>query len=262
MLKEFLPPIALKYLSSFFYGWSGNYSLWQEAENKCTGYDNELIFNKVKDALIKVKNGDAVFERDSVIFDKIHYSFPLLSALSLTALNEKATLKVLDFGGSLGSAYYQNKKLFTHLNDFTWNIVEQKHFVTEGKQTFADDHLNFYYTIDECLKEQQINLLLLGSVLQYIEHPYQLLDEITKHQIAHICIDRTPVFLTHSDRITIQKVHKSIYDAQYPCWILNETKLINYICNKGYELVFDAESSEKINLTDAHLKGYYFKLKN
>lgn len=119
MLKEFLPPIALKYLSSFFYGWSGNYSSWQEAENKCTGYDNELIFNKVKDALIKVKNGDAVFERDSVIFDKIHYSFPLLSALSLTALNEKATLKVLDFGGSLGSAYYQNKKLFTHLTNFT-----------------------------------------------------------------------------------------------------------------------------------------------
>lgn len=41
----------------------------------------------------------------------------------------------------------------------------------------------------------------------------------------------------------------------------NETKLINYICNSGYELVFDTEPNERINITDAYLKGYYFKLK-
>ncbi|MGE0561446.1 MAG: methyltransferase, TIGR04325 family [Flavobacteriales bacterium] len=262
MLKELLPPITLKYLTKFFYGWSGNYKSWTEAKNKCTGYDDEVIFNKVKSALIKVKKGEAVFERDSVIFDKIHYSYPLLSALSLTALNEKLTLNVLDFGGSLGSAYFQNKNLFPHLVEFNWNIVEQKHFVTEGKKTFSDKHLNFYYNIDECLKEQQINLFLLGSVIQYIEKPYELLDEILKKHIPYICFDRTPIFKTNSDRITIQKVHKSIYKAQYPCWILNETKLINYLCDKGYELVFDAESNENMNLTDAHLKGYYFKLRN
>lgn len=262
MLKEVLPPIILKYLTRFFYGWKGNYSTWQEAKKKCTGYDDVVIFNKVKYALLKVKNGEAKFERDSVIFDKIHYSFPLLSALSFTALNNNSTLNVLDFGGSLGSAYYQNKDLFTHLTNFTWNIVEQKHFVTEGKQNFSDKNLHFYFTIEACLKSQQINLFLLGSVLQYIEKPYQLLDELLQKQIPYIYIDRTPVFFNHTDRITVQKVHKSIYNAQYPCWILNENKLINYICNKGYELVFDAQSPENINLSDAHLKGYYFKLKN
>jgi putative methyltransferase (TIGR04325 family) len=261
MLKELLPPILVKYLSSFFYGWSGNYNSWEEAQKKCSGYDSEIIFNKVKHALLKVKNGEAVFERDSVIFDKIHYSFPLLAALSQTALNSSQKLHVLDFGGSMGSSYYQNRKLFNTLLSFSWNIVEQEHFVKEGKQTFADEHLKFYYTIEECLKEQQINLFLLGSVLQYIEKPYELLDTILSKKIAFIHLDRTPILKNNSDRITVQKVHKSIYDAQYPCWIFNETKLIHYICNSGYELIFDAEPNERINVTDAYLKGYYFKLK-
>jgi putative methyltransferase (TIGR04325 family) len=185
----------------------------------------------------------------------------LLATLSQTALNSSQKLHVLDFGGSMGSSYYQNRKLFNTLPNFSWNIVEQEHFVKEGKQTFADEHLKFYYTIEECLKEQQINLFLLGSVLQYIEKPYELLDIILSKKIAFIHLDRTPIFKNNNDRITVQKVHKSIYDAQYPCWIFNETKLINYICNSGYELIFDAEPNERINLTDAYLKGYYFKLK-
>ncbi|HRN41263.1 MAG: methyltransferase, TIGR04325 family [Flavobacteriales bacterium] len=261
MLKELLPPILVKYLSSFFYGWTGNYKSWEEAQKKCSGYDSEIIFNRVKNALLKVKSGEAVFERDSVIFDKIQYSFPLLSALSQTALHSSKKLSVLDFGGSMGSSYYQNRKLFQQLNHFSWNIVEQKHFVEEGKKTFADETLKFYYTIDDCLSEQQINFFLLGSVLQYIEKPYELLDIILSKKITYIHIDRTPVFKNNNDRITIQKVPKSIYEAQYPCWIFNETKLINYICNAGYELVFDAEPIERINVTDAYLKGYYFKLK-
>ncbi|HRP59240.1 MAG TPA: hypothetical protein PK833_02995, partial [Vicingus sp.] len=75
MLKELLPPILVKYLSSFFYGWTGNYKSWEEAQKKCSGYDSEIIFNRVKNALLKVKSGEAVFERDSVIFYKIQYSF-------------------------------------------------------------------------------------------------------------------------------------------------------------------------------------------
>ncbi len=262
MIKEFFPPIILRYLTGFLYGWSGNYKSWKEAENKCSGYDTDIIFNKVKDALLKVKNGAAVFERDSVIFDKVQYSFPLLSALNQVALKNNSKLNVLDFGGSLGSSYFQNRNLFNEINEFKWNIIEQEHFVTEGKKTFADDKLHFYYTIQECLDEQKINVILLGSVLQYIEKPYQLIDELTSKKVDYIIIDRTPILKNNKDRITIQKVPKVIYKAQYPCWILNESKLMNHISAKGYELIFDSESHEKLNITDAHLKGYFFKLKH
>ncbi len=261
MIKELLPPVVVRYLSSFLYGWTGNYASWEAAQKKCPGYDSDVIFNKVKDSLLKVKNGEAIFERDSVLFDKVQYSFPLLSALSLVAINDNLKLKVLDFGGSLGSAFYQNKKMLENLNELSWNIIEQKHFVEEGIKTFADDKLSFFHTIDDCLQERSINVILLGSVLQYLENPSKLMEDILAKRVDNIIIDRTPIFKNNKDRITIQKVPKNIYEAQYPCWILNEQKMISQICDAGYEMIFDSESPEHLNLNDACLKGYFFKIK-
>lgn len=259
MLKELIPPLFLRYIIGFFYGWKGNYKTWKEAEAKCTGYDTDVIFSKVKEALLKVKNGQAVFERDSVVFDKVQYSFPLLSALSLVAL-DKGKLNVLDFGGSLGSSYYQNKTFFKHLKEFNWSIVEQKHFVAEGQKTFADEHLHFFYTIEESVKKHTADVALFASVLQYLENPYFFIDAVIAQNVEYIIIDRTPVFTNDDERITIQRVPKTIYDAQYPCWILNEKKLVNYISNK-YDLVYDSASAERLNVNHATLKAYFFKRK-
>lgn len=260
MLKKFIPPIVVPYLTGFFYGWKGNYKSWSEAQKQCSGYDSEIIFNKVKNALLKVKNGEVVFERDSVLFDKEHYSFPLISALSLVALESNLQLNILDFGGSLGSTYFQNRKLFENLKSLQWNIIEQKHFVDEGKKTFASKQLHFYYTIDECLQHNKINVLLLGSVLQYIEKPFELLDFLISKKIDYIIVDRTPVFLTKESRITIQKVPKKIYEAQYPSWIFNEKNLFDKFTT-NYKLVFENTSDDNINIPDACFKTYFFKIK-
>jgi len=56
------------------YGWQGNDSTWQEAHNASSGYDDDKILHIVKRSLLKVKNGEAVYQRDSVIFDEIQYS--------------------------------------------------------------------------------------------------------------------------------------------------------------------------------------------
>ncbi|MES2139762.1 MAG: methyltransferase, TIGR04325 family [Bacteroidota bacterium] len=260
IIKDLIPPIIVKQARSLFYGWSGNYSTWQHASSKCTGYDTAIIFNKVKNAILKVKNGEAVYERDSILFDKVHYSFPLLSALSYVALRNNNKLNILDFGGSLGSSYYQNRHLYNELSEFNWCIVEQKHFVTEGEKTFADQHLHFYYDIDTCMKDYRIDILLLSSVLQYIEEPYKLLDFILSKNIEYIIIDRTPLLLEGKDRITIQTVPKNIYEAKYPCWLLNEKNIQNKFLSK-YEMIFDTELSEAIHLNNAAYKSFFFKRK-
>ena len=75
ILKEILPPVIIRNITGLFYGWYGNYKSWEEATKRSIGYDDVQILNKVKDALMKVKNGEAIYERDSVLFDKIRYSF-------------------------------------------------------------------------------------------------------------------------------------------------------------------------------------------
>ena len=151
------------------YGWKGSYNTWEEAQKVSIGYDSKEILQKVRASLLKVKNKEAVFERDSVIFDKIQYSWPLLAGLMYACVKSKGELRVLDFGGSLGSTYFQNKKFLDEIDEVSWGIVEQKHFVDVGKKDFQDSRLKFYYDIETCKKEQNPNILVLSSVLQYIK---------------------------------------------------------------------------------------------
>ena len=148
------------------------------------------------------------------------------------------TLKVLDFGGSLGSSYYQNKKFLDSLENVSWNIVEQKNFVDIGRLEFQDDKLKFYYSISDCIKNQNPNVLLLSSVLQYIENPYKLLDEILEYDFDFILLDRM-IFSKENkgDMITIQNVNLKGYSS-IPSWLFSEDKLLSYFYNK-YHLLED-----------------------
>jgi putative methyltransferase (TIGR04325 family) len=236
--------------------WSGDYSSWNEASKLCSGYDSDEIIDKVKIASLKVKNGEATYERDSVVFDKIEYSYPVLSML-LWSSNDN-NLNVIDFGGSLGSTYFQYKFFLRKFKSLSWNIVEQEKYVEVGKQFFEDDLLKFHYSLESVFNHNstKIDLVIMSSVLQYIEDPYNLLDKILCLNINNILIDITTINTENTDRITIQNVDPSIYTASYPCWFFDESKLINYICSYNYSLVIDWNASYAINL--GQHKGYFF----
>ena len=246
IVKGLIPPIFLSIYHRFFtskYGWKGLYKTWQDAESVSTGYDQTIVLEKVRSSLLAVKNGEAVYERDSVLFDQVQYNWPLLSALMLGAAKKTGSLSVMDFGGSLGSTYFQNKKFIELLPGVVkWGIVEQKHFVDAGKQEFESDELKFFYDIDSCLEELRPGVLLLSSVLQYIEQPYHLLEKLLSYNFDLIIVDRTPFTSSNNDVIKVQYVPPSIYDASYPCWFFNKEKLCNYFVSHGYELFeeFDA----------------------
>ena len=253
-IKSLIPPILLNILQKYKnkkYGWKGNYSTWQQAKRDSTGYDTDKILQAVKNSLLSVKNGEAVYERDSVLFDEIQYSWPLLSGVLLTSVKSGA-VKVLDFGGSLGSTYYQNKKFLDQIDDVSWSIVEQANFVDAGKVSFEDERLKFFYSVDECVKQESPNVLLLSGVLQYIEEPYALLDEIVTHNFEYILIDRTPFNMKPEDAIKLQVVPPDIYKASYPCWFLNKTFFIDYFSQNKYEII------ESFDGADGQGDGYEF----
>lgn len=231
-----LTPLVFRRATARKYGYFGDYATWEEARKECTGYDAEAILNKVRDALLKVKRGEAIYERDSVLFDTIQYSWPLLAGLLWAASKNENRLILIDFGGSLGSSYFQNRKFLGHLNPFRWNIVEQATFVNVGRALFEDEYLRFYYDIDECIKKEEPNMVILSSVLPYLEEPYALLEKIADLGPPYLIIDRTPFLPGRTDRLTIQKVPPSIYDASYPAWFLAEKKFLSLLSD-NYELI-------------------------
>ncbi|TAL67204.1 MAG: methyltransferase, TIGR04325 family [Bacteroidetes bacterium] len=258
VIKELLPPFLTRSLTGLFYGWKGNFPSWDKAVKKCSGYNSKVILEQVAASVSKVKNGEAFYERDSMLFDKIEYSFQLLSGLLWVAAQNNGKLNVLDFGGSLGSSYYQNKVFLDSLTKVNWCIVEQSDFVKIGIDWFQNDKLHFFYSIEECLKSYNIDVVVLSSVLQYLEEPYSLLGKIKSAGIEYLIIDRTP-FISGKDRITVQKVKSSIYKGSYPCWFFNETDFISYISEK-FNLVLDFDALDKANIR-SEFKGFIFQKK-
>lgn len=261
-IKEFIPPIFWKVYKNnpSEYGFFGNYPNWEAAMKDAEGYDKDIILETVKNSLLQVKEGKAVYERDSVLFDKIEYSFPVLTMLLKVALENQGKLSVLDFGGSLGSHYFQYRNFLADVKELQWSIVEQAKFVECGQEFFANNELKFYYDIDSCLQERNPQLILLSGVIQCLEKPYEMLEQILEKDFKYIVFDRTAFVKDNQEEIlTLQKVPPSIYPASYPAWFLNRKKFVGYFQEK-YHLISEGDGVDKVNL-ESDYKVFIFQSK-
>jgi putative methyltransferase (TIGR04325 family) len=241
--------------------WTGSYSSWKEAKELTDGYDSSIILNKCMQSLLKVKTGEEIYERDSVLFNEIQYSWGLLSALQKAANENDGHLNIVDFGGSLGSTFYQNKSFLDGLKSIRWSVVEQEHFVKCGKENFEDDNLKFYYSIEECLEIEKPTIIILSSVLQYLEFPYDWLLKIMKLNFQYIVLDRTSFIESKDDIITLQQVPESIYKASYPSWFFNEKKMEQSLSQYNLLATFNNyfTPDTKVNNLQAYWRGKIFK---
>ena len=263
---DWLPPAMFRWVRNIVLGrkemirFEGGFATWEEASVQCTGYDAEEILAKVLDATLKVKRGEAAFERDSVLFDQIEYVWPVLAGLMWAAARNGGRLNVLDFGGALGSSYFQNLKFLQALPEVRWNVVEQAHYVEAGQVSIQDDHLRFYQTIEDCLSENQPNVVLLSSVLQYLPDPHKIINEVIAVKADAVIIDRTIINLSKAHRIYIQHVPASIYSATYPCRSLSEYLLIESMAS-NYQMAADFTSLQFPALLSigSEFKGYFFQ---
>ncbi len=260
IIKDFIPPIffkAYQQIRCSHYGLFGNYPSWEAAMKDAVGYDSDVIINQVRDSLLKVKEGKAIGEKDSCLFEKIQYSWPVLAGLLRIASIKGNKLSVLDFGGSLGSYYYQLRHFLSDLDELRWSIVEQEKFVRCGQELFENNQLKFYYDIETCLIEENPDVILFSGVIQYLPYPYGFLENLVKYNFEYIIFDRTPFIEGGQERLTVQKVHPSIYEASMPAYFFNQDKFLSYL-EKFYDLLVEFESQDRVNIP-SQFKGFIFK---
>ena len=238
---------------------SGHYENWDDAMAQCKGYDQSIIFEKTLASALQVKNGNKPFERDSVLFDRIVYSWPILASLNWAAAQDSGKLRVLDFGGALGTSYFQNRKFIDHLSEVCWHIVEQPKLAELGNKHLKDNFLSFSSNIEDGFRFSSPNFVLLSSVLQYIDDPFDVIANLANRDVSVIALDRTPL-LNEDQKTFIQKqsVPSQIYSASYPCYLFNENEIISAFTKYGYQLVESFHSLDKLS-TKATWKGMIFK---
>jgi putative methyltransferase (TIGR04325 family) len=209
---------------------SKSFETWDGALKHCSSYNKKEIFDKTKNAARLVRDGAMAYERDSVLFNKVQYDYALLFALLFIA-NKKSQLHLIDFGGSLGTSYRQNKKYLDALSiPIKWGVVEQSEFVEIGINEFQNDTLKFYDNLSQI--NFNVDVVLMGSSLCYCKNPYDVLTDIMEIEPNFILIVRTPFSEEKEDKISIQYVPKHIYDASYPYWTLSKENLINFLLKK------------------------------
>ena len=262
LARNWLPPVLVRWFRQVRGGgirFEGNFVTWEEANSHCTGYDAEEILAKVLASTLKVKHGEAAAERDSVLFDQIEYAWPVLAGLMWAAARSSGRLNVLDFGGALGSSYFQNRKFLQSLPDVRWNVVEQPHYVDAGRKHIQDEQLRFYKTIAECLAENQPNVILLSSVFQYLPDPSSMLLDLKRVGSDTIVFDRTIVNHSSFDRVYVQHVPAPIYSASYPCRSFSESALLAAL-GKSYLALceFPSLNFPALNAIESEFKGYIF----
>ena len=259
-IKEFLPPFFLSVMRrrKQAVSWKGDYVTWEGAKEASTGYDGRLILHKVKEAALRVKRNQAAFERDSVVFGTIEYNWSLLSGLLWAASRAGGKLHVVDFGGSLGSTFFQHKIFLQDLPEIAWYIVEQTHFVDCGREYFETVELKFFESIAECLEAPHFvpNVIILSSVLQYLEKPYEMLQYILNIGIPTIIFDRTPFTLDFRDRLTVQVVSRRIYQGSYPCWFFDSRRFYSMF-KKDYSEIASFDCRDSANIPSRFAGGIF-----
>lgn len=220
LLRQLLPPIFITAADKTLFRnryvlFKSGFNSWSEAEKACEGYDADTIIDKVYQAAKLVFDGKAVYERDSCVFDEIHYSWPLLASLLLAAANGRV-LNVVDFGGALGTTFQQNRRFLNRLpNGCRWRIVEQKKFVDIGQRDFSNRILSFYNSIEEAAKDG-VDLVLFSGSICYVPNPYEYIDKAIASNANYIVFDRMPIVDGDRDTYSVQYVPPSIYSASYP----------------------------------------------
>lgn len=261
LLHRFCPPILKGPLKGVFGSvrWHGDFQNWETASARCAGYEAPGIAQNVLEKTLSVISGAAAFERDGVGFSESNYNWPALACLLASVSSQTEPLgNVLDFGGSLGSFFFQHRS-FLSGRKWEWHIVEQEHFVALGKSHLRVPELHFHNSIKECLEVTAPSFAMLSSVLQYLPNPWAILDEISAGPFSHLLVDRTPFAFRPEDRLTVQTVSGAICTSSYPCRYISHPAFLGRI-STHWELRAEWDDEiDSTNLSGCEFRGMYFK---
>lgn len=236
---------------------TGPYRNWADATAAGTGYDAPTILARMTASAHAVAAGHAAYERDTVLFPTPAADPLLLAELTALAPLRPAGLRVLDFGGALGSTWFQHRTFFDSFPPVDWHIVEQPAIASRGRAEFTRPGLTFHDSLEDALVAGPPDLVLLSSVLHYLPAPWSQLERLVALPARAWLVTRTPVSdALHTDHAVVQHVPPVIYRASYPAWIFPAASFASFATAHRLSLVWH-------RCTDGHftLPGLAFEFR-
>ena len=224
IFKQFLKKIIPQFILNIFYKYkyqvttyTGSYQNWKNAIENSKGWNDNKILKKIIKSTNFCLENNGHYERDGEILSDNKYPTKIVEFLNEVTKEDE---QILDYGGSLGSLYYQIRSKI-NLKNLTWIIFEQKSFFEASKDIKKNKEI---YFIDNFYKLHNFNpsIIIFSSVLQYLENPLKALNEIKindknlDNAVKYIIIDRIILSDADKDQIYVQKNPLKHLNSSYP----------------------------------------------
>lgn len=218
--------------NKLFSVWEGVYQSFKEAGGDYDAFDTDIWIDKQKEKIqssLKALEDPRIASHTNTSKD---YPLPLIVSVLLA---QQKNLSILDFGGGMGAQYLELiSKVPKAKDDVTYYIVD-------GKKTLENipadmkcfSNLSFHESLEDIT--QKVDILHIGSTLQYIENWKSLLNFLTEKfeamyfVFSDLLAGDVPTFVSH----------QIFYDKKIPHIILNLEEFIDFFNkNLSFQLFY------------------------
>lgn len=250
-ILSLLPPKLLNVILNFKkdgYKWDGNYTTFEEALAKSTGYEANDIIEKT------INRGvNSIHQSEISIVTEIQ-----LIASIFICLNhiQKEKVNILDFGGATGGHYRLVKRFISNSVKMNYTVCETQALVKKAASIFSNDELSFIDDLEQYLVVEP-DIVFSSGTLQCLSEPTSIYDKLLNMKPKFIVINRFPTINANKDRLTVQHVPKKIYEGSYPSWFFSKTKWEQiWQKTRNYETIIKWEPKNEYVFLDGK-KVYY-----
>jgi len=214
---------------------------WDDAVARAAGYDAPQVLDMVRAAALKVRRGEAAYECDGLAHPVLRLRWPLVACL-LRAFAQRGAepavpFHVVDFGGSLASAYFQNRSMLDAIRPLLWSVVELPAVVACGNAEFADARLAFFTAMADAAARAPIDVALFSGSLEYLAAPYAILGEAAALAPGHILLDTLHVSDSGRDEFRLQTLTAPYYPATLAVRFFAPETLKAHMDRLAYDLI-------------------------
>lgn len=201
---------------------------WECAVSKSSGYQSHQTIRAIKGSDPVVSMGI------SKVFLGGRYqqvASAILSGLNAEKLKLDSSIRVLDIGGGLGEYFFLLRDNIPNIK-FEWLILET-HSICQLAKTEHSDVPDISWTDALTDLNQAFDIVLLSSVIQYLEKPFELI-ETAMHKAPMLIFNRLPLSSKAYNRVCIQRPGLFESKGSYPLHILSEGLFLSYLSTHGH----------------------------
>jgi putative methyltransferase (TIGR04325 family) len=201
---------------------------WAEAQKAVAGYESdtavESIIESIQQAHASSNETKALTSRDLQIISSF--------AIAIAAVGVSNTkIKVVDVGGAGGDYFFMFANAMPAVT-FDWVVVETPALAKAITKTNLGKgrDIRWVSSLDEAGSD--CDVALLSSVMQYVDDPYGLLNEVS-NRCKVMVINRIPLTSSETDQATVQHVRTHGRRGAYPAWFFGTEVFIGEIQRIG-----------------------------